>query len=61
MSLVEKKWDGYLQSSYVAGFFMTRPDLVCTGLSFGCWSTASISFSQLISWSGVRLSASGWP
>ena len=60
MSLVEKKWDGYFQSSYLAGFFMTRPDLVCTGPSFGCWFAASISFSLLISLSEARLSASGW-
>ena len=40
---------------------MTRPDLVCTGPSFGCWFAVSISFSLLISLSEVRFSASGWP
>ena len=59
MNLVEKI-DGYLQSSYLADFFISRADLVCTGPSFGRWFAASISFSLLISLSEVRLSASGW-
>ena len=41
MCLWFKKWDGYLQLSYLEGFFMNWPDLVFTGPSFGCWSAPS--------------------